>query len=227
MAMVDYSDYSTMVWSVLFQIKSVIDSIYFTLVSAIAKPINMVAKYVTWVSSKYWRAAFFVVLLVYTVGLLIQARSYSSDARLFPFMIGVPLILMIILYLVLTFSSRYSGSGSGIFDSITDEALSDAGDEGAEGSDETTVRVQRELKMVLWVVSLLTVVYFFGFLNAFLLFLFLFVYTYEQSLLRATLITTLSLAFVQIFFVEFLSLPLWEGALFNSVLLAAPRGWWR
>lgn len=225
MALADDSDHSTMVWSVLFQIKSVIDSIYFTLVSAIAKPIDMIAKYVTRVSSKYWKAAFFVVLLVYTVGLLIQAWSYSSDARLFPFLIGVPLILMIALYLVLTFSSRYSGSGSGVFDSITDEALSD--DDGAEGGDETTVRVQRELKMVLWIVSLLAVVYFFGFLNAFLLFLFFFVYTYEQSLLRATLITALSLAFVQIFFVEFLSLPLWEGALFNSVLLAAPRGWWR
>lgn len=226
MALASSRYHLTKVWSRLLQLKSKADVVLFTLIAYISRPVDLISDYITRISSTYWKVAFFGLLLLYTIGLLVQARSYSADARLFPFLVGGPLALMIALYIGLVLSPWYSGRTSGVFDSITDEALSDAeANIDRSGPDESTLRVQRELKMTFWTVGVLFLTYLIGFLNTLAIFLFVFIYIYEQTLIRAVLVTVLSLAFVQVFFVDILSLPLWEGAVFSSLVFATPEGW--
>jgi hypothetical protein len=226
MALASGRDHLTRLWEIFLRIKSKIDALLFKLIESISKPIDMTTDYVTRVPSTFWRIVFFGLLFLYTIGLLVQAWSYSGDARLFPFLIGVPLSIMIVLYIGLVLSPRYSSAGGGVFDDITDEALSEA-DKGLDesGSAELTLRIQRELKMTLWIIGVLVMIYLIGFLNALGIFLFTFLYIYEKSFVRASTITVLSLAFIQVFFVNILTLPLWEGMVFSSFLIAKPQEW--
>lgn len=212
------------VWNRLKRVKILTDKAIFTTIDYGSYPINKIAKITSDIPSKYFKASFFGLILLYTTALLVQAWSYSSDARLFPLLIGIPLIFMIIFNFGLMRSSRYSSEAGGIFDDITDEALSENEEESGRNIKEgVKFRLERELKMMLWIIGATVLAYFIGFLNAFAGFLFAFIYVYERGFIRAAIITILTLVFIRVFFIEILALPLWEGTLFSTMIVARPQ----
>ena len=184
---------------------------------------GVVSQQVSRIPQDTWKTIFFGVLFAYTAVLVFVSIGYTSAAGLFPLIIGLPLLGMLLVNMILIHNpTKYTSGSVGLFDNISDEALSEqVSDNDVEESDVAT-RVHREITMTLWILGVLALIWLFGFLNAFLVFIFLFIYLHEGSLIRAGTVTVLSLIFIYALFIELLALPLPEGVLLGSLFVGRP-----
>ena len=182
--------------------------------------IESVSQQISRISQDIWKTVFFGMLFAYTAVLVFASLGYTAAARLFPLIIGLPLLGMLLMNILLIHNpTKYTIRFGGLFDDISDEAMSEQMSNGDAGGSDVATRIHREITMGLWILSVLVLIWLFGFLNAFLVFIFLFVYFYEGSLIRAGTVTVLSLIFIYALFIELLALPLPEGALLSSLLI--------
>lgn len=161
------------------------------------------------VDGRYWAALFFGLILAYVALLVTEALGYSSDPRLFPLVVGVPLLVLIAGQIVLlVFGDRFGIESVDLFENIQELEGSD------EGSDMDPVeRTRREFEMVVWSLLSFGVIWLFGHLVALVVFVFGFIYVYERSLKRALLATAVTFGFVYLLFVYILGASLWSGVL--------------
>lgn len=156
---------------------------------------------------RYPAMAFFAVLLVYTLALVWQAVGYSDAARLFPLIVGVPLVGMLVVnLLLLAFQDRVDLRLVGFFDAVGDiDAVS------AEAEVDQAERYWREFSMVGWVAGLVGLTWLVGNLAAVAGFVFAFVAVYERSLARALLVSAVTFGFIYLLFVVVLDAALYRG----------------
>ena len=161
------------------------------------------------VNGRYWAALFFGLIFLYVALLVVEAQGYSSDPRLFPLVVGVPLLLLIVGQIVLlVFGEQLGIESVDLFESI----------QQLEGADEETEmdpleRSRREFEMIVWSLLSFGVIWLFGHLVALVVFVFGFIYVYERSLKRALLATAVTFGFVYLLFVYILGASLWSGVL--------------
>lgn len=165
------------------------------------------------VESKYEEALFHVAILIYVILLLNEAVGYSSDARLLPLSVGVTMVGMILFHLasLLIFDSE----GSGVDFAPDTEELQSLTEETETGSDDMPLHLQHflEFTMILWTGLFIILIWAIGFLYAVGAFILVFVYAYERDLRRAVIVSALTTLFIQLLFIELLSVRLYEGEL--------------
>lgn len=165
---------------------------------------------ITDVNSRYWASLFFGLLFVYVALLISEALGYSSAPRLFPMVIGVPLLLLIVVQVVLLLFQEQLGIESvDLFESI--QQL----EETTEGSDDEAAveRARREFEMIVLSILSFVLIWLVGHMVALVVFVFGFIYLYERNLTRALLATALTFGFIYLLFVVILGASLYEGAL--------------
>lgn len=163
------------------------------------------------VEGRYWSTVFFLGLFGYTLLLVVEALGYSGPARLFPLVIGVPLLGLIVVKVVVTlFKERLGIQSIDLFEDIQEF-------EGDEELDAPAERQQyrRELETALWVAFAIVSIALFGHLFGLLVFVFGFVYAYERDLLRAGVATAVTFLFVYLLFKAILGASLHEGLLIS------------
>ena len=165
---------------------------------------------ITHINSRYWASLFFGLLFVYVALLVSEALGYSSAPRLFPLVIGVPLLLLIVVQVVLLLFQEQLGIESvDLFESIQQlEGTSEETDE------ETAVeQTRREFEMVVLSIVSFVLIWLVGHMVALLVFVFGFIYLYERNIKRALIATALTFGFIYLLFVTILGASLYEGVL--------------
>ena len=161
--------------------------------------------------SRYWEALFLTFILAYVFLLIYTALGYAEDPRLFPLLVGVPLTGLILLRITMLLSSRFTVSSEGMFRDVGTELEGDS-EEDSEAIDDL-VRYRRQLETITWLCSLTAFIWAFGFQIGLVIFVFAFVYTYEQNATRAAGATVATYGIVYLLFVRLLSVTLLEPAL--------------
>lgn len=160
------------------------------------------------VEGRYLAILFFSVLLLYTLALVNQALGYSEAARLFPLIVGFPLLAMLVVYiLLLALQNRIDVRTVGFFDDVGNIGEEVSGTVEMDRSD----RYRREFSMVLWVGSLILLTWLIGNLVAVAVFVFTFIYVNERAFVRALLVAAVTFGFIYLLFVQILGATLWRG----------------
>lgn len=159
------------------------------------------------VDGRYFATLFFLGLLAYTLALLSEALGYSSNARLFPLIVGVPLsILLVAKIVLLLLQDRLDLQVVGFFEDVGDMNVTSTREAVGRG-----VRYRRELSMIAWIGGLALLIYFFGNLVAVPVFIFAFILSYERAPLRAAIVAVVTSVFIYLLFVWVLDATLWRG----------------
>jgi hypothetical protein len=161
--------------------------------------------------SSYWEALFLLIILAYVLLLVYTAWGYSGDPRLFPLLIGVPLVGIIVLRVVMLLSTRFNVSSGGALQSVTTE-LEDAGEDDS-GPVNDIVRYRRQIETIGWLCGLTACTWALGFQIGLIIFVFTFVYTYERDTVRAAGAALITYAIIYTLFIRLLSVILNEPAL--------------
>lgn len=156
--------------------------------------------------------AFFVVLLGYLLVLMNVARTYDSENRLFPLMVGIPTGLFIVAYLGrLWYLGLDTDSSSARFDDLVDDADEEVIEEVQEG-DESVMPRSSELYVAGTVIAATVGVYVLGFAYALPVYIFLIVYRAKNARV-ALLVTVGFLAIAYVLFVVLLGTEPYRGIL--------------
>ena len=162
------------------------------------------------VPSVYYKQAFFLLVLGYISLMMWDARTYGPTVRLFPVLIGIPLIALLIVQIVYPMlPDRLQVSASGLVERATDQGK---GPE-VELTLKRSVRMPREAGMILWVLILYIIMYFFGILAGLTLFVFAFIYYYERDIKLALGVMFLNLILSYGLFVQILQIRLFPGSI--------------
>lgn len=176
--------------------------------------------------SRYWESIFLGLILAYTLVLIAKALGYAPDPRLFPLLIGVPLVALILVRVTMLLSDRIDVSSGGMFEDVTAE-LSDAGEDvGPEYDTLTTYR--RQIEIIAWLCGFTALIWALGFQLGLVIFVFAFVAVYEDDLKRAFVATVIAYGLVYVLFIQLLSVSLHDPALLPSSiadLLPGFAGW--
>lgn len=168
------------------------------------------------VDDRQWEILFFLLILGYSVLLVYEAWGYGPDARLFPLMVGIPLVGMLVVKIgLLLFADRIDLSENDMFGSVTSD-LDDSEDiaESEETSKfDTLVRYRREYEMVGWTFVLIGLIWLLGFRLSMLVFIPVFIYRYERAPKRAVGVTIFTWIATDLIFVRLLSVTFWEGVI--------------
>lgn len=160
------------------------------------------------ISTKTLLDVFYLSVLGWTVWLLRRAGEWGFDDRLFPYLVGVPLCILVVVKLL-----KLHFEGVLPFPSIN---IEDGGPIVPDDDRTTRPRNERqryELIMLAWVVALPVVLYYFGFVLVVPVYLFAFLWYFKRDL-KLALVTSVggSVALYGLF-VILLDVPIWEGAL--------------
>lgn len=158
------------------------------------------------VDGRYRSAAFFLGVGAYVLLQVVTALGYRPTVRLFPLVIGVPLLGLIAAKLVLLlFGDRLGIRMADLFEDVAQMEF----DEIEEIPD--AVRYRREFEVVLWTTGLIVLVWLVGIMPAIAVFVFSFIFAYERSLPRALFAMLLTYGFVYVLFIQILDAVLYEG----------------
>lgn len=175
------------------------------------------------VEDHYWEAGFFLLLLLYTLLLLVEARTYTPSGRLFPILIGGLLVVLVAVKItILLLGDRYELGGAGLFDQFAEDLLAQKVGEEATGTDATTRtwhRYRRELEMIGWVFLLLVLLVLLGFQLTIFAFLPAYIYRYERSWRRVIEVTAFTWVGTYLIFIRFLTVPLPGGLIVPDVIV--------
>lgn len=154
---------------------------------------------------------FYGVLLFYLLFLLVTAWKYSWDERLFPYLIGTPVLLLLIFQLIiLRFPKIESQLAPTREPESTIERELDEQDDHERPPDE---RRRYEALMLLWVLALPLFIYLVGFAYGIPIYIFAFGWYFLKDI-RIALI--MSVGFSLVFFLLFiliLGMSPWNGIL--------------
>lgn len=162
------------------------------------------------VDSRYWASLFFALIFAYVAILVSEALGYSSDPRLFPLLVGVPLLVLIVGQVVLlVFRDQLGIESVDLFET----AYELNPDDDRTEAEATMQQNRREAEMLVWALVSFLLIWLLGHIVALLVFVFGFIYAYERSLKRAAIATAITFGFIYILFVSILGASLWEGIL--------------
>lgn len=160
------------------------------------------------VSSETLQTVFYVLLFGWTVWLLVQASEWEWDDRIFPYLIGLPLCLLVgakILKLRTEISMPLQPS-----DDETESIIETATDESARP---VGVKQRYELTMLAWVVAFPVASYYFGFLLVVPVYLCSFLWYFQRDLKLAIAVSVVGSVGLYLLFVVLLDVSVWEGTI--------------
>ena len=164
------------------------------------------------VDAARYRQGFFILCLGYVLVVLYQAMGYAVAARLFPVLVGVPLVALLVGTLAVSISGRrfeLSGPLGGVFEKLeTHEHDADHDD---------AVRYRREAAALLWLAALFVSIWLLGHLLAAAVYVPAFVYAYERDIRRAVIVGIGTAAFLYFLFVGLLSASIYGGVLMELI----------
>lgn len=160
---------------------------------------------------RYWESVFLGLIMAYTLVLVVTALGYGPDPRLFPLLIGVPLIALILVRIGMLLSDRIDVRSGGVFQEVTAE-LADAGEDAGPQYD-TLERYRKQVEIVAWLCGFVALIWAIGFQLGLVIFVFTFVAIYEGDLRRALAATIIAYGVVYLLFVQLLSVSLYDPAL--------------
>lgn len=162
------------------------------------------------VGGVWFKVGFYLVILAWMGYVLGKAAGFTREQDwLFPFVIGVPIVLLILVKLV---TIRYpalverlvpeGGAGSDMFAQIMEESTRPR-----------TERERYELYLVAWLVVLPVMMFVIGMGWTLLIYTFAFTWFFTRNLRTAGVVTVGVFLFIWILFVEILSMVIWDGLL--------------
>lgn len=164
------------------------------------------------IDAEHYRRGFFLLGLGYVLAVLYRAMDYSSAARLFPLLVGVPLVTLLVGTLLASLSGRtvdVEGPLVGVFEEI---------ETYERGSDlDNATRYRREAVALVWLAVLFVSIWLLGYLLAAVAYVPAFVYVYERNTRRAILAGIGTAMFLYILFVELLSAGIYDGVLVGLI----------
>lgn len=164
------------------------------------------------------RTFFTLGVFVLVLGFLLLSLNYQPRARLVPLIIGVPTLLLTLFQLLIDMipavGRRFSFfQDYDLFGIETSRAAEPAQESRPSGS-----VFRREINFAAWLLLLMALVYFLGYLVAIPLFLVLFMrLRSSESWLMTLSITAVTWAFVYIVFIVVMGAPLHPGVVWKVV----------
>lgn len=160
---------------------------------------------------------FTICIAAYVTTLLVLCFGYSAESRLFPVLVIVPTMILIILRFVSIGNPRLSKvlePDSGMIDTEEIRRLKAMNENSMAEKSEMTAKASTEVKVILWVVSLVLLTFLFGILPAIALFVFLFVKFYgKKSMVISLVFTATTWICVYVIFVVVLQTRLYQSML--------------
>jgi hypothetical protein len=155
---------------------------------------------------------FYGGLLVYVVSHILLARDWSWENKLFPFLVGIPMVVLILVNMVLIkkpeIRERFTATDKPM--SKMTEALSSDVDD-TETVVERASRHKSEIGITLWTISLPIAVYLLGFAYSLPTYVFVFILYYLRDLKKAIIGTVAFTAFSYVVFLVLLNLRMYHG----------------
>jgi hypothetical protein len=149
--------------------------------------------------------AFMILLLVIMLGMTVLSFRFSSGSRMLPMVSGICSSAILVFLIVMTFSSRMA-SWYGRFEKkalLPDEKM-------------TSEERKKEISVLAWFVGGTILVYLVGFILSIPAFLFLFLkWRAKGKWMVSILVPVVVTAVVYFVFMWVLSVPLYEGVLFE------------
>ena len=173
------------------------------------------------VETRHYQIVFYSFLMVWLVYLMVQTRTWEWGDKLFPYMVGIPTAIIVALRLVkVAYPARYE---SLLPDKVTegddgDDVMSQLQERfgGALADELVTDRYERlgmGATMVIWTIGLVVLMWFIGFANALIVWVFAFTLRFFGSAKQAVLVTVVFFVAVYLFFIFILGVIPWDGAL--------------
>jgi cytosine/uracil/thiamine/allantoin permease len=147
----------------------------------------------------------FLILLAISLFITYETLGYSERVRRVPILFSSALTVLIALKVVLLVLNN----ATGLFDHVQEQQDADTFDWGQE---EIEVGTTRQLRMAAWLLIPLSLIYLFGYIVAIPTFMFAFISIESDLSLRQNLLTTIvTTVVIYLFFVELLSMRMYEG----------------
>lgn len=159
------------------------------------------------ISSTWLQTTFYLLLLVWAIYLLLQARNWSSQDQLFPTLLGVLIVILIPLQLL----KMHVRSVREFLES--EEESSSVASAGRKTDRSNREQEIHALIVIGWTTFLFLISYIIGFVYSIPLFVFLFVTYYLRDLKIAAVTSFVFSLCLYLLFVEVLNLRMWQGIL--------------
>lgn len=161
------------------------------------------------ITEAQFKLLFYGGTLVYLLVHLSLAWEWNWDNKLFPLLVGVPLVGLIVVQMLFVAKPDIRQRLVPDTESISMEGmLSDSTDERTSYE-----RQYSEFEIVGWTIALAVLIFVLGFAYAMPLFVFAFVRSYTGRLVTAVRATAVFVVFTYLLFVVILNLQLWTGIL--------------
>lgn len=161
------------------------------------------------ISSEQVKLLFYGGLLVYIASHLALATDWSWENKLFPYLVGIPLIALIVLNIVLVKFPSIRDTFTP--DSDTESRMAEALSSSTDNARSRAERHKTEAEMVVWTVALPVAVYLFGFAYSLPTYVFLFTLYHTRNLKKAAIGAGLFTAFSYVVFMVLLNLRMYHG----------------
>lgn len=172
------------------------------------------------VSPRTYEAAFYLFFLVWLVYLMVTTLSWEWGDKLFPYMIGIPTGVIIVVQLVkVLYPETYEDIMPDTITEDEDSAIMSQLQERFGGALEDELVRDRSQRlglgatMALWTIGLVVLMWFIGFANALVIWVFAFTVRFFESYRQAAIVTVVFFLGVYIFFIFILGIIPWDGAL--------------
>lgn len=183
------------------------------------------------VDKKWYRVVFYGFLLVWLVYLMLQTFDWRWGDKLFPYMVGVPTAILIGIQLFKAMDpERYERLLPEVFKGDGEsEVMSQLQERFGGALADELVRNRSErlgvgAVMVVWTVGLVVLMWFIGFANALIVWVFAFTIRFFGDVKQAVGVTAVFFLAVYLFFIFILGVIPWDGSLqIPSVLEYLPN----
>lgn len=164
------------------------------------------------------RTFFTLAVFVLVLGFLVLSLDYQPRARLVPLIIAVPTLLLTLLQLLIDMVPAVARRFSFLLEYDLFGIDTRRAAEPSEETGSSSAVYRRELNFAAWLLLLMALIYFLGYLVAIPLFLILFLRLRSSESWPMTLsITAVTWAFVYVVFIVVMGAPLHEGVVWKAV----------
>lgn len=166
-------------------------------------------------NQKWFKAGAYLFFLAWMGTLVVIAAQWGvRQDRLFPLIIGIPLIILIILKLSMILSPD-------LFTRFIPETTNTDSNASQEESHNTQSRREQgvnDIMIILWVIGFPVWLYYAGFVIGFPVYIFALAWYLTRKLRMAIFVTVIFSMFVYVLFDQILGLNFWKGVLGLSIL---------
>lgn len=157
----------------------------------------------------YFLAGFYFLIFLYVLSTVVAAINYSPSARLFPLLIGIPLLILLTTKLVFILFVSPRTDSIGPFSHVYNTLLESDNQQPNENQQKD------EAQTLLWITIAFLLIWLIGFYLAAYIFITAYIYYSERSLPRALFTSTITVLGLFGLFEEILSAPTYQGYLFG------------